>query len=73
MTLSAFALTGVGHVVMFKMASEGNVEFFAYDGIDVVRVADVLKVEHAEHIAVICERQRGHVQLLGPCDERIKF
>ena len=51
----------------------GNVKFFADDGIDSVFPAQVIKVQHAEHIAVVGERERLHIERLCARNQRIYF
>ena len=51
----------------------GNVKFFADDGIDSVFPAQVIKVQHAEHISVVGERERLHIERLCARNQRIYF
>ena len=50
-----------------------DVEFFADDGIDAVRMTELFEIEYAEHIAVIGERERFHIELFGTLYERFYF
>ena len=71
MSLMAARL-GKRNVVLFRMASKGDVEFLAHNRVDAVDVAELFKVERAEHVSVVGQRERGHVKALGLGDQLVQ-
>ena len=59
------ASLGKGNVFFFSVASVGHVKFFADNRVDSVFVAELFKVERAEHVSVVGQSERGHVKALG--------
>ena len=66
--LAAVAVALKDGVVVFR-----NVKLFADDGIDAVFPAQMVKVQHSEHITVVGERKRLHVEFFGARNQRIYF
>ena len=66
-------VAGVGDFVLFRMAAFCNVELLAADRVNAVGMADVLEVQHAEHVAVVGQREGLHVQLFGAGNQGIQL
>ena len=66
------ASLGKRNVILFRMASVGDVKFFAYNRVDSVYMAELFKVKRAEHISVVGQRERGHVEPLGLGDQLVQ-
>ena len=63
---------GKRNVILFCMASVSDVKFFADNRIDSIDVAELFKVERAEHISVVRKCERGHVEALGLGDKPVQ-
>ena len=66
------ASLGKRNVILFRMASKGDVKFFADNRVDSVYMAELFKVQGAEHVSVVGQRERGHVEPLGLCDQLVQ-
>lgn len=55
---------GERNVALFGVAAVCHIKFLADNRIDSVLVAENFKVQCAEHISVVSERERGHIETL---------
>ena len=70
---SVLAVSSVWNKVLFLVASVGYIKFFAYNRIYSIDVAELFKVECAEHVAVVCEGKGAHVHGFCLCYKGVNF
>ena len=60
-------------IVVFQMASVRDIKFLAADGVYLVGMADVLKVQNAEHVSVVGKGKMLHVHFFCTCNEGVQL
>ena len=70
---SFFSLAAVRNILVFKMTTVGYIKLFTNNRIYSVCMADMLKIQYAKHVSVVCKSKRRHIKLFSFCNKRIKL